>query len=777
MNMISFAGRSLRSFSALSFSLILAFFAVGGALVPSASAAYTASTGERVGEIRISGTERIEAETVLTYMNVKVGDFMTQERLNDTLKALFATGLFADVSLTQRGSVLEVNLKENPVINEIAFEGNDKLDDDELFSEIALRSRHVFTRTKVQNDVDRLQQLYRRNGRFAAQIEPKVIMLDQNRVNLVFEVNEGDVTTVQSIRFVGNKYFDDDQLRSEISTKEARWYRFLSSADRYDPDRLSYDEELLRRFYLSEGFADFRIVSSVAELSQDREDFFLTITVDEGQRYRVKDVTVTADLTNFDATSLQPAVSVESGEWYDADKVRDSVDQITDLLGDMQYAFVTVRPDVERDRENQTLDIHFNVSEAPRVFVERVDIHGNVRTLDKVIRREMDLVEGDPFNRSKLVDSEHAINKLGYFEKVEVTPRQGSTPDKTIVDVDVSEQSTGELSVGAGFSTQDGPLADVRVRERNFLGRGQDLLAAVTIAGDRTQFDFSFTEPYFLDRDFSAGVDLFHITRDLQDESSFNQRRTGGALRVGYPLSENWRQTLRYRLETNDITDVQENASRFISDQEGERITSAVSQRITFDDRDSLLFPTEGMLGWLDTEFAGLGGDASYVSGKLGASYYHPFWDRNVVLNLMGEGGAIVEIADDGVKINERYFMGSDTMRGFARAGVGPRDTSTSDALGGTYFYRGTAEFTFPVGFPEEMGVKGHAFNDIGSLWNLDDASGSTIEDGHYLRASAGVGLSWRSPMGPIRIDLALPYLKESYDQEEIFQFNFGTRF
>lgn len=756
--------------------LFLAFFSAGGrpALV---SAAWAAPAAERVDEINISGIERIEPETVLTYMDVKVGDMMTQERLNETLKALFSTNLFADVSLVLRGRVLEVNLKENPVINEIAFEGNDKLKDDELFSEIALRSRHVFTRTKVQNDVDRLYQLYRRNGRFAAQIDPKVIRLDQNRVNLVFEISEGEVTTVQSIRFVGNKYYDDDQLRSEISTKEARWYRFLSSADRYDPDRLSYDEELLRRFYLSEGYADFRIVSSVAELSKNRENFFVTFTVEEGQRYRVGDIKINTDLKDFDSAVLRPEITLKSGEWYDADKVRNSIDQITNKLGDLQYAFVNVRPETDRDTDNQTLDISFNVSEAPRVFVERVDIHGNVRTLDKVIRREMELVEGDPFNRTKLVDSEHNINKLGYFEKVEVTPRQGSAPDKTVVDIDVSEQSTGELSLGAGFSTQDGPLADIRIRERNFLGKGQDVLAAATISGDRTQFDFSFTEPYFLNRDFSAGVDAFHINRDLQEESSFDQRRTGGALRMGYPLSQKWRQGLRYRLERNEITDVQENASLFIQQQEGDRMTSAVSQRITYDDRDSLLFPTEGLYGWFDTEFAGLGGDASYVSAKIGASSYYPFWEKKVVLNLLAEGGAIAEIADDGVKINERYFLGSDTLRGFDRAGVGPRDTLTDDALGGHYFYRGTAEFSFPVGFPEEMGVKGHAFTDVGSLWDLDDASGVTVEDDSSLRAAAGVGLSWRSPMGPIRVDLAVPYLKEDYDKEQVFQFNFGTRF
>ncbi|MCB9989166.1 MAG: outer membrane protein assembly factor BamA [Rhodospirillales bacterium] len=738
---------------------------------------YGADTqGEVISEIRVIGAERIEPETVLTYMDLKVGDKMNQEGLNRTLKGLFATGLFADVSLRQRGRVLEVYVQENPVINEIAFEGNDKLDDKELMSEIQLHPRQVFTRTKVQADVTRLQQLYRRSGRFSAKVEPKVIKLEQNRLNLVFEIDEGEVTNVKSIRFVGNTHYDDDKLRSVISTREERWYRFISNDDRYDPDRLAFDQELLRRFYLAQGYADFRIISAVAELSQDRENFFMTFTVEEGERYKIKDIAINSAIRHFDADVLKPEITVEPGEWYDADEVKTSIDNLTDALGDRQYAFVSVQPDVQRNPAERTINVVFNINETPRTFVERIDIHGNVRTLDKVIRREMSLVEGDPFNRSKLTQSEQDIQKLAYFERVDVTPRQGSAPDKTVIDVDVSEQSTGELSIGAGFSTQDGPLADLRIRERNFMGKGQDLVASATIAGERTEFDFSFTEPYFLDRDFSAGIDLFHITRDLQDESSFSQRRTGGGLRMGYPLSDKWRQTWRYRLERNEITDVQSAASLYIQQQEGQRITSAVSQSITYDDRDSVLFPTEGLYGWLDTEYAGIGGDANYVSGKLGATYYYPVTDW-LVFNVLGEGGAIGGVAGEDVAINERFFLGGSTLRGFERAGVGPRDISTDDALGGNLFYRGTLEFTFPVGFPEEMGVKGHAFTDAGSLWELDNASGVNVVDEGSLRAAAGVGMSWRSPMGPIRVDLSLPYLQENYDKEQTFRFNFGTRF
>ena len=731
---------------------------------------------EILREIRINGSQRVEPATVLTYLNIPTGQPLTEDVMNEGLKNLFATGLFADVKMRDDDGVLMVDVVENPIINEIAFEGNKKIEDDQLLSEISLRPRQVYTKTKVQNDVSRIYQLYQRDGHFSVAIEPKIIELDQNRVNLVFEIVEGDITSVKGIKFVGNKAFDDDQLRAELSTKEERWYRFFSSDDRYDEDRVKFDEELLRRFYLRNGYADFRVVSSNAELTEDKEAFYLTFTIEEGQRYKINSIAIESSLRGFDATPLREQVTFVPGEWYDADDVQASVDKMSASLGDAQYAFVDIDPQIKRDTANAALDITFAIGESPRVFVERIDIHGNLRTIDKVIRREMLLVEGDPFSRSKLARSEQNIRDLNYFETVNIKTQPGSAPDRTVIDIEVVEQSTGELSIGAGFSTQDGPLADLRIRERNLLGKGQDLTFATTIAGKRTEFDASFTEPYFLDRDLSAGVDVFHITRDLQDESSFDQRRTGGAVRMGYPLSEKWRQSFKYRFEENEIRNVDDDASRFIRDQEGKRSTSAVSQRLTYDDRDSTLFPTEGFNAWLDTEGAGLGGDANFVSGDIGASYYIPFFEKKVVLNFLAETGAIYGINDEDVQINERYMLGGNNFRGFERGGVGPRDITTDDALGGNYYYRGTAELSFPVGLPEDLGVAGHAFSDIGSLWGIDE-EGPEIIDENSLRASAGFGISWRSPMGPVRGDIAFPVVKEDFDQEEIFRFSFGTRF
>ncbi len=735
----------------------------------------SAQAQEMIRQIRVEGAERIEPQTILSYMDLSVGDTVTRPNLDQTLKTLFSTGLFADVALRQEGSVLIVNVVENPIINKIAFEGNDEIEDAELLSEIQMRPRQVFTRTKVQSDVSRLFQIYRRNGRFSVNIEPKVIKLDQNRVNLVFEITEGEITTVKSIRFIGNKRFSDDQLRGEIVTKEVAWYRFYSSDDRYDPDKLAFDQELLRRFYLKEGYADFRLLSAVAELSSAREHFFITFTVEEGERYKVGDIKIDARLRNFDPAPLYEKINFASGDWYNSDMVQESVDALTDALGDLQYAFVSVRPETNRQREGNLIDITFVIDETPRVFVERIDINGNVRTLDKVIRREILMVEGDPFNRSKLARSEQRIRDLNFFENVKVDVKPGSTPDKTVIDVDVTEKSTGELSIGAGFSTSDGPLADFRIRERNLLGKGQQLALGAVIAGERTEFDLGFTEPYFLDRDLSAGFDIFHSTRDLQDESSFDQRRTGGGVRFGYPLSERWRQTFGYRYERNEITDVQSNASRFVLDQQGQRDTSALSQRLTYDGRDSSLFPTDGIYYWLDAEVAGLGGDAKYVSGRTGASYYYPIADQ-WVFNLLGEVGAIEAYGDENININERFFLGGSTLRGFEQAGIGPRDESTRDSLGGNYFYRGSSELTMPVGLPEELGVAGHLFSDFGTVTEIDN-DGPGVLDESSVRVTIGAGLSWRSPFGPLRVDFATPIVSEDFDQEESFRFDFGTRF
>lgn len=734
----------------------------------------SAQEAGRISNIIVQGNQRIEATTVRSYMRLRPGDPFDPALIDQSLKALFATGLFADVTIRQQGTAIVVSVVENPIINRLAFEGNKTIDDDALRAEVQLRPRVVFTRTRVQTDAQRLIELYRRSGRFAATVEPKVIQLPQNRIDLVFEINEGPKTKVRSIRFVGNRAFSDGTLRGAIATVEARFWRILTTNDTYDPDRLNVDRELLRSFYLARGYADFRVVSAVAELTPDRDEFFITFTVEEGEIYRFGTIELDTELKDLDPEELRALVLTEEGDTYNAELIEQTIEDITFELGRRGYAFVDIRPRVRRDREQRTIALIYDINEGPRVYVERIDITGNVRTLDKVIRREFRLVEGDAFNTAKLRRSRARIRGLDFFENVEITNEAGSEPDKTVVIVDVKEKATGQLSFGAGFSTTEALIGDISIQERNLIGRGQSLRLGLGLSAIRRQIDLSFTEPYFLDKPVSAGIDLFNIRLDQQRESSFDQASTGMALRTGYAITERLRQSWTYTLRRDNITDVDENASRFIREQEGATLTSAIGYALTYDRRDDPIDPREGFVTSFAQRFAGLGGDVRNVRTTLSHSHYFPIYER-IVFNLAARGGYIFGLDQD-VRIDQRFFVGGDDFRGFERAGIGPRDTTTSDALGGNIFYVGTAELSFPVGLPEEFGILGRVFSEAGSLWMVDD-SGPEIFDTNNVRVSAGVGLSWRSPFGPVRIDFAKVIRKENVDRTEAFRFSFGTRF
>jgi len=736
-----------------------------------------AQSGGTIEAVKIEGSQRIEPETVRSYLTVKPGDPFDGEKVNASLKALFATGLFADVTLRREGSTLVVRVVENPIVNRVAFEGNRKIESKNLEGEVSLRARVVYTRTKVQNDTKRILDVYRRSGRFAATVEPKIIQLDQNRVDVVYEINEGEVTGVKAIAFIGNKAFADSKLRSVIQTKESAWYRIFSSDDNYDPDRLTFDRELLRRFYLREGYADFRVVSAVAELTPDRNDFFITFTIDEGERYKFGVVDLSTQFKNLDLTKLKNVLLAAEGDWYNADLIEKSITKLTDAVGDLGFAFVDIQPTIDRDRDKKTINVTFDIQEGPRVFVERIDIVGNYRTLDRVVRREFRLVEGDAFSTAKLRRSRQRIQNLGFFKKVDISNVPGTDPDKTVVQVEVEEQSTGEISIGAGFSSAEGALADLSLRERNLLGRGQDLRTKFRVSQRTTEFDIGFTEPYFLDRDLSAGVDLFRVTRDNTDTSSYELKAIGGGLRVGYSFTENLRHTTRYVIRQDKITNIDLDASRYIKEQEGTTLTSLIGQSLFYDRLDNRQDPTDGYYLTASQDFAGLGGDVKYIRHKIGGGSYWPIpvWEK-WVFSMNGEAGIINGLGDD-VRINDRFFLGGDSFKGFQTAGVSPRDVNTRDALGGRRFYVGTAEVTFPLGFPEELGVSGKAFTTVGSVWDADEDGDPAVSDPRTPRASIGIGAAWKSPFGPIRVDLAKAIVKKEIDQTQIFHFSFGTRF
>jgi len=724
--------------------------------------------------IRVEGNQRIEAPTIRSYMVVEIGEPFDPAKLDQSLKNLYATGLFDDVALRRESDELVVTVVENPIINRIAFEGNRRLDDEVLSNEVQLRPRVVYTRSRVQNAVSRILELYRRNGRFAATVEPKVIELDQNRVDLVFEINEGPLTDVSRIVFIGNEAFDDSALRDVIQTREAAWYRFLTSDDTYDPDRLAFDQELLRRFYLARGYADFNVGSAIAELTPDGRNFVITFTVDEGDRYDFGTIDLESRLPDLEPEQLRELITTKSGEVYDADQVEESIVALSEEIGELGYAFVEVEPVPTKHPDERVIDLTYVINEGSRVYIERIDIVGNLRTLDEVIRREFRVDEGDAFNTALLRRSRQRIENLGYFEQVELNTQPGSSPDKTRIEVEVSERSTGELSFGAGFSTSDGPLGDIRLTERNLLGRGQSVRAEFTISARTQQIDFSFTEPYFLDRDLAAGFDLFRRRTDFQSEGSFDQKSLGGTLRASYPLTERWRHGLRFTVRQDEITDVDEDASRFIRDEEGDNLTILVGQDLTYDVRDTRFLPSDGYLIRLEQDVAGLG-DTQFIRHEATGSYYYPF-TPNWVLNLAARGGYIFGYGGENVRLFDRFFLGGQTLRGFKFAGVGPRDITTDDALGGNLLFTTTAEQRFPLGLPEELRMFGRVFVDAGTLTELD-VNGPEIADSGSIRASAGIGLSWLSPLGPIAIDLSQAFLKEEEDETEFFRLSFGTRF
>ena len=727
-----------------------------------------------IEKIIIKGAQRVEVETIKSYLLVRKGDFFKQARLDRSLKSLFATGLFADVSFSFKGATLIINVLENPLINRVAFEGNDSREDEELASEISLRSRVIYTRTKVQNDVKRILSIYQKNGRFAAKVEPKVVQLPQNRIDLIFEINEGETTEINSVRFVGNQNFSDSKLREVIRTKKTAWWRFLSNDDIFDKDRIALDQELLRRFYMSDGYADFRVLSSVAELTPDKKTFFITFTLEEGPRYRFGKIDINAKLRDLKSNKLADLITIEKGDWFDISAIDKMTNAINGRVGELGYAFVDVRSKMKRSKVAKDIDIIFEVVEGPRVFVERIDISGNVRTIDKVIRREFKVIEGDAFNSTKLKRSKQRIENLGYFEKVAIRKTQGSSPDKTVIKTEVEEQSTGTINIGAGYSSTIGVLGEFGISERNFLGKGQKLALKTTLATTKSQIDLSFTEPYFLDRELSAGFDVFHTKQDFQNESSFDLQRSGLGLRTGYPITDDLSQSWKYLVRRSKTESVPSSASTLIKAAEGTETLSEITHAINYNQLDSSVNPTDGYFIGLTTNLAGAGGSQKHLKNFFRGEVYHKIAEQWIG-SLKGNVGYALGLGED-LHLLERFHLGGNNLRGFENRGADPRDTGTDDALGGEWIYSASLSLTFPFGLPTDIGILGRVFTDFGGIGGVTP-SNSTTRDPGSVRASTGVGLTYTSPLGPIGMDYGIPFIKESFDKEQGFRLTFGARF
>ncbi len=763
--------------------LVAACMWFGGATIIASDQAY-AQSGPVIREIRVTGNQRIAPETVRSYLTFNQGDHYDPSQANESVKALIATGLFENVQISQSGGVVTVHvINENPMVNQVVFEGNKEIKDETLSTEVQLKPRAVFTRAKAQADVQRILDLYHRSGYYAVQVDAQMIKLDNDRVNVAFVIQEGPETKVLSIDFIGNHAFSDSQLRSVITTTESNFLSFLKSTDVYDPDRLNLDRELLRRYYLKNGYADARVVSATADLDREGKGFFITFTVDEGELYHFGAIDVESTLPSIDPKSLRGDVLTQQGEIYNAEQVDNSTEKLTVAVAEQGYAFGQIRPRIERDPIGRVIGVTYVVEQGPRVYIERINIIGNARTRDYVVRREIRLAEGDAYNRLLVDQAKVRLQKLSFFKSVKVTTEPGSASDRVIVNFIVEEQATGELSLAGGYSSSVGPIAEIAYTERNLLGKGQYLRLALSGSFQGGTAQLSFTEPRFLDQNISAGFDIFHTENDFTDQSGYKERKTGASLRVGFALTDNiWFQP-NYTIQQDEVFDVADNASRPIQQAGdfGARLISSVGYTLSYDTRNNRLNPTRGIYLAMTEDFAGAGGDAQYIKSVGEARGYYPIAEG---ITLVGRliGGYITGWGGQSVLSVNSFFKGGETIRGFDTSGIGPRalqsDGTGFDAIGGNIFYAGTVEVRFPFPFiPEELGMSGAVFADAGSLYETDFSGADVVNDSNQLRSSVGASLLWNSPVGPLRADFAYVLQKADFDKEQFFRFGASTKF
>ena len=736
-----------------------------------------------VRTVAVEGNERIEAATIISYVPIQVGEVVDAARIDLAVKTLFRTELFDDVVVSLRGDQLVIRVVENPIINQVVFEGNSALNNEKLRDEVTVHPRGIFTKSNVQQDVQRIVELYRRAGRISAAVTPQIVELPQRRVDLIFKIEEGPKTGITRINFLGNQAFSDNGLRDVIATRETHWWKFFQSNDNYDPDRIEYDREQLRKHYTNRGYYDFKVSSSIAELSPDQKTFAVTYTIDEGPRYRFGDLKVTTDLKRLDANILRALLPIRPGEIYQSDRIETAVDALTFAAGAAGFAFVDIRPRYVPNREKNTVDVTFEVREGPRVYIERIDIVGNTRTLDPVIRREIRLAEGDAYNRVLVDRSKTEVKRLGFFKTVEVENIPGSAADRTILRAKVEEQPTGELSFGAGYSSFDKLLLDIGVSEHNFRGRGQDVSLRASIGSLRQQIDFRFTEPRFLGRDLRGGVDLYSYKYNFTDYTGFDTESLGMGLRLGFPLNTTTYLQTRYQLRTDRVVVSGGSCelgltSLTICDQLGAHLTSLMGYSLVLDRRNDPIRPTRGFTFSFTQDFAGFGGNVKYIRTETVGAWYHgftPAW----ILTVQGQAGYITGWAGDQVRINDRFYKGGNTFPGFETAGIGPRDTQYDESLGGNAYAIGNLTLSLPNRLPDQYGIKTELFLYGGTVGLLDRGSiqSATVRDDLKLRASAGISVYWTSPMGPLRIDFSKILAKAPYDKTETFRFSTATQF
>lgn len=742
-----------------------------------------------VSHIDIIGRERVESDAIRSLIDIQPGETITPSKIDSALKKLFASGLFSDVKINIVGSKIIVKVVENPIINKMVFEGNSKIKHEDLSSGLILRPRMVFSKLKLQADINYVLMAYNKSGRYGVKIKPQIIKLPQNRIDLVFEIDEGPKTPVKKILFMGNNRFNDYKLAPQLTTKEQRWYRFFSSSDNYDPDRLAYDQDRLTKFYQNNGYADFTVTATHSNISKAKDFFTITFVMEEGEKYKFGKTSVTSQIKKLDVTNLQTLPKTIEGKLFNRDEIEQTVDLLTKNLNDQGYAFVAVSAVPQRDVKNHIISINYMIEEGSRAYINRINITGNRRTLDKVIRREFRLAEGDAYNESFIKRSEDRINDLDYFEKVVVTKAATNMPDKIDINVKVEEKSTASLNLSGGYSTTDKIIGTIGVTERNFLGTGNELGVNFFKASKKVDFSISYTNPHFMDYEVLAGIELFTRGANKRDAAPYDSKEKGFVLRSGYAITEYLTHTQSYTLKKGKIFNLSDKATPFNKAEEGPYNTSMIGHALIYNKATGGMKPNNGYIIRLDQAYAGLGSNNKYIKHDLGAKYYLPLHKEDVVLKLAANIGHIKGIRQ-GIRPVDRYYIGDDTLRGFASGGIGPRDRSAdpttpgntlNDALGGTFYYTTTAELMFPLGLPKELEISGSAFVEVGGLHGLNLSNSmlnkKDIWKTNAPRVSIGTGVTWITRIGPLRFDVALPLKKGKYDKTQSTHFSFSTNF
>ncbi|QIG92304.1 MULTISPECIES: outer membrane protein assembly factor BamA [unclassified Bradyrhizobium] len=833
----------------------LVMFAVPVAATLAAVAVSAPAYAQTVDSITVEGNRRVELETIRSYFHPGPGGRLGQAQIDDGLKALIETGLFQDVHIDQRGGRLVVVVVENPVIGRVAFEGNKKVKDEQLTAEVQSKPRGTFSRPMVQSDALRIAEIYRRSGRYDVRVNPQIIEQPNNRVDLIFEVNEGVKTGVRSIEFIGNNAYSASRLRDVIKTRESNLLSFLGGNDVYDPDRVEADRDLIRRFYLKNGYADVQVVAALTEYDPDKKGFLVTFKIEEGQQYRVAAVNYTSSISTLDPNALRTYSRVNVGSLYNAEALEKSVEEMQIEASRRGYAFAVVRPRGDRNFDNHTVSITFAIDEGPRTYIERINVRGNSRTRDYVIRREFDISEGDAYNRALVDRAERRLKNLDFFKTVKITTEPGSSSDRVILIVDLEEKSTGDFSVSGGYSTTDGALAEVSVSERNLLGRGLFAKASVTYGQYARGYSLSFVEPYLLDYRVALGLDFYQRQQLSNSYIAYGTKTLGFSPRLGFSLREDLSLQLRYSIYQQEITlpSTLDNCNNvpFLADgvtpnpafnpspayanlngislvstnglgcyfdgeaslpvrkelAGGKTLTSALGYTLNYNTLDNNKNPTDGLIVDFKQDFAGVGGDVSYIKSAIDAKYYTPLVSDIVGL-IHAQGGILNQLGSTELRMLDHFQMGPNLVRGFAPNGIGPRDINpygTQDAIGGTKYWGVSAELQMPFWFlPKEVGLKGAVYADAGGLYDYKGPTswtatgevnvpgcikptnnpptpgtclGLSFDDSKVVRTSVGVGLIWQSPFGPLRFDYAVPLSKGAYDRVQEFRFGGGTTF